>query len=162
MGGAQAEALSFEEGATVPITFLTALYGLHHLGKMVKGSRVLIHAAAGGVGLAAVQLAQRAGAEVFATAGSPEKRRYLSSLGVKHVMDSRSLEFADEILRETKGQGVDVVLNSLIGKFVEKSLSVLKPGGRFVEIGKETSFRKMKCLATWSTPSLTSMTLSCR
>ena len=85
---------------------------------------MLIHAAAGGVGLAAVQLAQRAGAEIFATAGSPEKRAYLKSLGVPHVMDSRSLDFAGEIMEITDGRGVDVVLNSLAGEFIPKSLSV--------------------------------------
>jgi acyl transferase domain-containing protein/acyl carrier protein len=127
---------SFEEAATIPITFLTAYYALHHLAKMSAGDRVLIHAAAGGVGLAAVQLAQRAGAEIFGTAGNPEKRAFLQSLGVQHVMDSRSLDFADEVLACTDGQGVDIVLNSLTGDFIPKNLSILKPNGRFLEIGK--------------------------
>ena len=78
--------------STIPIAFLTAYYALHHLANMKKGDRVLIHAAAGGVGLAAVQLAQRAGAELYVTAGTPEKRAHLASLGIRHVMDSRSLE----------------------------------------------------------------------
>ena len=129
-------ALSFEEAATIAIPFVTAHFTLNHLGGMRAGERVLIHAAAGGVGLAAVQLAQRAGAEIFATAGSPEKRAYLQSIGVPHVMDSRSLDFADEIMALTQGQGVDVVLNSLAGEFIPKSLSVLADGGRFLEIGK--------------------------
>jgi NAD(P)-dependent dehydrogenase (short-subunit alcohol dehydrogenase family)/acyl carrier protein len=100
------------------------------------GERILIHAAAGGVGLAAVQIAQRAGTEVFGTAGSSEKRAFLQSIGVQHVLDSRTLDFAEEIKRLTKGDGVDVVLNALSGDFIEQSVSVLKPNGRFLEIGK--------------------------
>ncbi len=128
--------LSFEEAATIPIAFITAYHALHNLGRLQKGERVLIHAAAGGVGLAAVQLARRAGAEIFATAGSDEKRDFLRSLGVEHVMDSRSLDFADEVREITSGEGVDVVLNSLAGEFITKSLSTLAEGGRFLEIGK--------------------------
>ncbi len=128
--------LGWLEAATIPITFLTAHYGLHRLAGLAKGERVLIHAAAGGVGLAAVQIARRAGAEIFATAGTPEKREYLESLGVQHIMDSRSLAFADEIMRITGGKGVDVVLNSLPGEFAVKSLALLGAYGRFVEIGK--------------------------
>ncbi len=127
---------TFAQAATIPITFLTAHYALNHLGKMRTGERVLIHAAAGGVGMAAVQLAQQAGAEIFATAGSDEKRALLKSRGVQHVMDSRSLAFADEIMRLTNGDGVDLVLNSLADDFIPKSFSALKAGGRFFEIGK--------------------------
>jgi polyketide synthase 12/myxalamid-type polyketide synthase MxaB len=130
------EGASFEEAATVPIAFLTAHYALNHQARMGAGDRVLIHAAAGGVGMAAVQLARRAGAEIFATAGSPAKREYLRSLGIPHVMDSRSLAFAEEVMERTAGTGVDIVLNSLAGDFIPKSLSVLAPGGRFLEIGK--------------------------
>jgi acyl transferase domain-containing protein/acyl carrier protein len=126
----------FEEAATIPIAFLTADYALRHLGRLQRGERVLIHAAAGGVGLAALQLAQHIGAEVFATAGSPEKRALLESLGVRHVMDSRSLEFAAEVMNATGGEGVDVVLNSLAGEAIPRSLSVLRAYGRFLEIGK--------------------------
>lgn len=128
--------LSFEEAATIPVTFLTAHYALNYLARMSKGERVLIHAAAGGVGLAAVQLAQLVGAEVFATAGNPEKRAFLQYIGVKHVMDSRSLAFAEEIMQRTGGKGVDIVLNSLPGEYIPKSLAVLAPHGRFLEIGK--------------------------
>ena len=127
--------MSAEEGATIPSAFLTAWYSLHHLGAVSPGHKVLIHAAAGGVGLAAVQLARRAGAEVFATAGNPEKREFLRSLGVTHVMDSRSLEFAREVKEKTRGRGVDLVLNSLTGEFIPAGLSVLAPGGRFIELG---------------------------
>lgn len=127
--------LSFEEAATVPNVFLTAYYGLHHLAKIKAGDRVLIHAAAGGVGQAAVQLAQEVGAEVFATA-SPWKWEFLRARGIEHVMSSRTLDFADEVLAATGGQGVDIVLNSLSGEFIPKGLSALRRGGRFVEIGR--------------------------
>jgi len=128
--------LSFEEATTIPVTFLTAHYALNYLARMSKGERVLIHAAAGGVGLSAVQLAQRAEAEIFATAGSPEKRAFLQYIGVKHIMDSRSLAFAEEVMQRTGGKGVDIVLNSLPGEYIPKSISVLAPHGRFLEIGK--------------------------
>lgn len=128
--------LSMEQAAAAPLVLMTAYYGLHTLARLKKGERVLIHSAAGGTGLAAVQLAQRIGAEIFATAGSEEKRAYLRSLGIEHVMDSRSLGFADEILRRTQGRGVDVVLNSLTGAAIEKSFTALAPYGRFVELGK--------------------------
>lgn len=128
--------LSFAEAAVLAIPFVTAYYTLVHLGGIHAGDRVLIHAAAGGVGLAAVQLAQQVGAEIFATAGSPEKQEYLRSLGVQHVMHSRSLNFVDEIRALTDGQGVDVVLNSLADEFCEASLSVTAENGRFLEIGK--------------------------
>ena len=133
---AKPEALSFEQAATAPMAFLTAEYALDHLARLRQGERVLIHAAAGGVGVAAVQVAQRAGAEVFATAGSAEKRAWLQSQGVRHVMDSRSLAFAEDVRARTRGEGVDVVLNSLAGEFIPKSLGVLRAGGRFLEIGK--------------------------
>jgi NADPH:quinone reductase-like Zn-dependent oxidoreductase/NADP-dependent 3-hydroxy acid dehydrogenase YdfG len=128
--------LSPAEAATIPIAFATARYALTDLAKLRAGERVLIHAAAGGVGLAAVQLAQRAGAEVFATAGSPAKRELLAGLGVRHVMDSRSLRFVEEIKAATGGAGVHVVLNSLSGDFIPAGLDVLGADGRFVEIGK--------------------------
>ncbi len=122
--------------AGIPIAYLTALYGLHRVAGLQAGERVLIHAAAGGVGLAAVYLARRAGAKVFATAGSPEKRAMLRSLGVQHVMDSRSLDFVEEIRRITDGAGVDVVLNSLAGEFIAAGLAALGHNGRFLELGK--------------------------
>ncbi|MGW4115984.1 SDR family NAD(P)-dependent oxidoreductase [Actinosynnema sp. NPDC004786] len=124
------------EAAAVPIAFLTAVYGLEHLGRLAPGETVLIHAATGGVGLAALQVARAAGAEVFATAGTEEKRELLRGMGVPHVMDSRSLRFADEVRELTGGRGVDVVLNSLAGQALARSLDLLAPGGRFVEIGK--------------------------
>ncbi len=128
--------LSFEDAATIPIPFLTAYFSLNHLAGMQAGDKVLIHAAAGGVGLAAVQLARQAGAEIFGTAGSDEKRAYLQSLGVHHIMNSRSLDFVDEIQAITNDTGVDIILNSLADEFVPASFSVLGKGGRFLEIGK--------------------------
>jgi len=128
--------LSLADAATLLVAYLTAAYSLSHLGGMKAGDRVLIHAAAGGVGLAAVQLAQQAGAEIFATAGSPAKREYLRRLGVPHVMDSRSLDFAAKVRELTRGQGVDLVLNSLTGHAIVEGLSLLRPGGGFLEIGK--------------------------
>lgn len=128
--------LSFEEAATIPSTFFTAYYALLHLAQIEAGERVLLHGGAGGVGLAALQIAKWRGAEVFATAGSPEKRALLRLLGADHVLDSRSLEFADQILTLTGGEGVDVVLNSLAGEAMERSLQLLRPFGRFLELGK--------------------------
>lgn len=128
--------LGFAEAATLPVAFLMADHALNSVGHLKSGERVLIHAAAGGVGQAAVQLAKRAGAQIFATAGSQEKRDYLRSLGIDHVMDSRSLDFADQILEVTDGTGVDVVLNSLAGEAIARSLSLLSPGGRFLELGR--------------------------
>lgn len=130
------EAIDAEAGAAIGSAFATACYALEHVGRLRPGERVLIHLGTGGVGLAAIQIAQACGAEVFATAGSDLKRRYLRDLGVAHVMDSRSLAFADEIMTITGGAGVDVVLNSLSGSAQLRSLAVLKPFGRFLEIGK--------------------------
>ncbi|NES13758.1 MULTISPECIES: type I polyketide synthase [Micromonospora] len=131
------DGLTDEQAAAVPIAFLTVVYGLEYLGHLGAGDTVLIHSATGGVGLAALQVARRNGAEVLATAGSEEKRDLLRRLGVKHVMDSRSLRFADEVAALTDGRGVDVVLNSLTGAALTRSLGLLAPNGRFVEIGKQ-------------------------
>ncbi len=121
--------------ATAPICFVTAELAFE-LSRLKAGERVLIHAGAGGVGLAAIQLAQAVGAEVFATA-SVGKQAYLRDLGVKHVFDSRQTNFGEQILEATGGKGVHVVLNSLTGEgFIEASLSCLGKSGRFVEIAK--------------------------
>ena len=128
--------LGIEEAATLPVAFLTAYLGLVIRGGMSAGDRVLVHNATGGVGLAALQLARQAEAEVFATAGSAEKRAFLREMGVSHVMDSRSLNFAEEIMERTDGKGVDIVLNTLSGPAMTASLAVLAPHGRFIEIGK--------------------------
>ncbi len=126
--------LNYQEAAAIPINYITAYYALHHLAKIKKGDRVLIHSAAGGTGLAAVQIARDAGAEVMGTASKP-KWEYLKSIGVKHVFNSRTLDFADEIMQLTNGKGVDIVLNSFTGDFISKSLSLLSNGGKFLEIG---------------------------
>ncbi|MFD9460102.1 SDR family NAD(P)-dependent oxidoreductase [Streptomyces sp. NPDC060027] len=127
------DAWSNEEAASVPVAFLTAYYALFHLAGLRSGERVLVHAGAGGVGTAAVQLAGHRGAQVFATA-SQGKWPVLRAAGLDdaHIASSRTLEFEGHFA----GQGVDVVLNSLAGEFVDASLRLLRPGGRFVEMGK--------------------------
>lgn len=132
--------ISFIEAATLPTTFMTAHFALNHMGRMAAGERVLIHVATGGVGLAAIQLARLQGCEIFATAGSDRKRDFLRQLGIAHVMDSRSLDFADEVMAATDGRGVDLVLNSLPGPFIDKGLEILAPYGRFLELGKRDLF----------------------
>jgi len=129
------ENLTVEESATIPLVFLTALYAFKHLAGLRKGQRVLIHSAAGGVGMAAILLAKHLGLEVFATA-SPGKWAAVRRLGVRHVMSSRNVEFAETIRRVTEGRGVDAVLNSFTGEFISQGLSLLSPGGYFLEMGK--------------------------
>ena len=135
---------TYEEAATVPSVFFTVYYALHHLADLQRGERILIHGAAGGVGMAAIQQARYLGAEIFATAGSPQKRDFLRLLGVEHVFDSRGLAFADEIMDLTNGTGVDVVLNSLSGPAMRRSLDLLKPFGRFLELGKRDFYENAK------------------
>lgn len=122
--------------APLLIPFLAVIHGLRDLANLRAEDCILIHAATGGVGLAAIQYARSVGAEILATAGSPEKRDFLHTLGIEKVMSSRSLDFADEVLEMTGGRGVDVVLNSLSGEMLEKGFEVMASGGRFVEIGK--------------------------
>jgi acyl transferase domain-containing protein len=128
--------LDAETAVTLPNAFATAYHCLVMVGRIAKGDRVLIHAAAGGVGMMAVQVALAAGAEVFATAGSEEKRAVVRSLGVRRVFDSRNLEFARQVLDATGGAGVDLALNSLAGDFIPATLSAVANGGCFLEIGK--------------------------
>jgi NADPH:quinone reductase-like Zn-dependent oxidoreductase/acyl carrier protein len=130
------EGVSTESAATLPVAFLTAYYALVHLARLQRGETVLIHGGAGGVGLAALQIAKLCGATVFATAGSPDRRALLRELGADHVLDSRSLAFVDDVRRITGGAGVDVVLNSLAAEAMERSVDCLKPFGRFLELGK--------------------------
>lgn len=133
--------LSFEQAAAIPTVFMTAWQALAVLAKVKAGDKVLIHAAAGGVGQAALQVALNLGAEVYATA-SPGKWAYLLGKGVKAVFNSRVADFADGLLAVTGGHGVDVVLNSFNGDFIPESLKALHADGRFVEIGK---------IGVWST-----------
>ena len=138
--------LSAEDLATIPICFVTAEIAFE-LAALEAGDRVLIHAGTGGVGLAAVQLAQAVGAEVFATA-SAGKQVHLRDLGVEHVFNSRTTTFGKEILEATGGEGVHVVLNSLTGEgFIEASLSCLGKGGRFVEIAKRNIYSEERMTA---------------
>ncbi|MDI1477095.1 type I polyketide synthase [Polyangium sp. y55x31] len=136
--------ISFEQAATIPAVFTTVYWALHHVGRLRQGERILIHSATGGTGLAAIQYARSVGAEIFATAGSEEKRAYLRSLGIEHVMDSRTLAFADEVMARTGGRGVDVVLNSLTGDALLKSLDVLGPYGRFLDISKKDIYQNTR------------------
>jgi NADPH:quinone reductase-like Zn-dependent oxidoreductase/acyl carrier protein len=128
---------SLEDAAGVPIAFLTAYHALVNLARVTADDRVLIHAAAGGVGMAALQLARHLKAEVYATA-SPSKWETLHGLGVPpdHLASSRSAQFADDFLAATGGRGMDVVINCLAGPLVDASLRLLPRGGRFIELGK--------------------------
>jgi acyl transferase domain-containing protein/NADPH:quinone reductase-like Zn-dependent oxidoreductase/NADP-dependent 3-hydroxy acid dehydrogenase YdfG/acyl carrier protein len=131
------EGWSFSQGAAVPIVFLTAYHGLLELAQLKAGESVLIHAGAGGVGMAALQIARHVGAEVYATAG-PAKWEVLQELGLDeaHLASSRDLEFRERFRATSGGRGVDVVLNALTGEFVDASLDLLKDAGRFIELGK--------------------------
>jgi polyketide synthase 3/4 len=128
--------LSDGQAAAVTTAHATAWHALNDLAKVTSSDKVLIHSGTGGVGQAAIAMARAAGAEVFATAGSPERRQLLRDMGIEHVYDSRSTDFADEIRSDTAGYGVDVVLNSLPGAAQSAGLELLSFGGRFIEIGK--------------------------
>ncbi|MBW1600456.1 SDR family NAD(P)-dependent oxidoreductase, partial [Streptomyces sp. JJ38] len=141
------ECLGFTEAAAVPVVYLTAYYGLVDLAGLRSGERLLVHAAAGGVGMAAVQLARHFGAEVFATA-SPAKWDAVRALGVAadRIASSRDLDFRQTFLGATDGAGLDVVLDALAGEFVDASLELLPRGGRFIEMGK-TDIRDPEAVA---------------
>jgi acyl transferase domain-containing protein/acyl carrier protein len=128
--------LATGQAAAAATAYATAWYGLHDLARIAAGDRVLIHSATGGVGQAAIAIARRAGAEIFATAGSPQRRALLRDMGIEHVYDSRSTEFAEQIRRDTDEYGVDIVLNSLTGASQRAGLELVSFGGRFIEIGK--------------------------
>jgi acyl transferase domain-containing protein/NADPH:quinone reductase-like Zn-dependent oxidoreductase/acyl carrier protein/NADP-dependent 3-hydroxy acid dehydrogenase YdfG/ribosomal protein S18 acetylase RimI-like enzyme len=129
------ETISVLSAATLPVAFITAIHALTELAQIKPGQRVLIHAASGGTGMAAVQVALAAGAEVYATA-SEAKWPQVNKLGVERVMNSRDLSFVGQVMQWTNGEGVDVVFNSLTGDFIAAGLSLLKAGGCFLEIGK--------------------------
>ncbi|MFJ6379380.1 type I polyketide synthase [Kitasatospora sp. NPDC092039] len=128
---------SFAQAATVPAAFLTAYYALHDLAKARAGESLLLHAATGGVGMAALQLAHHWGLEVYGTASTP-KWDTLRALGYDedHIADSRTLDFEERFRKATDGRGVDIVLNSLAHEYVDASLRLLPRGGRFIEMGK--------------------------
>ncbi|GAP90164.1 putative acyl transferase acyl hydrolase lysophospholipase [Rosellinia necatrix] len=132
--------MSFEEAATLSAVYLTSIYSLFDLASIAPGKRVLIHSAAGGVGIAAIQLARYAGADIFVTVGTPEKRRFLQdTFGIKddRMFNSRNVDFASQIMAITDGQGVDIVLNSLTGDMLDESFRILSDGGTMIEIGKK-------------------------
>lgn len=130
-----------DAAAGLPLVLTTAWYGLHDLARLAPGESVLIHSAAGGLGLAAIQVAHRLGARVLATAGSEAKRRYLRARGIADVFDSRDLSWVDGVRAATSGKGVDVVLNSLTGAAIARGLEVLAEDGRFIEVGKHDIYR---------------------
>ena len=135
--------LSFEEAATLPVVFMTSWHALNNVARLRKGDRILIHAGAGGVGMAAIQIAHHLGAEVIASAGSPAKRALLQTLGVKHVIDSRRGDFAEAVMELTNRRGVDVVLNALAAEAIPMGLACLAEFGRFIEIGKRDIYSKL-------------------
>jgi polyketide synthase 5 len=128
--------LADEQAAATSTAHAIAWYGLHDRARIAHGDRVLIHCATGGVGQAAIAIARAAGAEIFATAGNPQRRQLLRDMGIAHVYDSRNTEFASLVRRDTGEYGVDIVLNSLTGEAQRAGLALLSAGGRFVEIGK--------------------------
>lgn len=131
--------MSFELAASIPVVYCTAYYGLIELGRLEEGEKILIHAAAGGVGQAAIQLAQMVGAEIYATVGNPEKKEFImATYGIPetHIFSSRDASFGPAIREVTAGKGVDVVINSLAGDLLRESWDCIAHFGRFIEIGK--------------------------
>jgi acyl transferase domain-containing protein/NADPH:quinone reductase-like Zn-dependent oxidoreductase/SAM-dependent methyltransferase/acyl carrier protein len=138
------DSLSFEQAATVPVVFMTAWHALLNVGRVRRGERILVQSGAGGVGMAAIQIAHYLGAEVIATAGTPTKRAVLETLGVRHVLDSRRADFADAVMELTGQRGVDVVLNALAAEAIPMGLSCLAEFGRFIEIGKRDIYQNTR------------------
>ena len=141
--------LSFEEAATLPVVFMTSWHALKNVARLRKGERILIHAGAGGVGMAAIQIAHHLGAEVIASAGSPTKRALLETFGVKHVIDSRRGDFTEAVMELTDRRGVDVVLNALAGEAIPMGMACLAEFGRFIEIGKRDIYQNSR-VPLWS------------
>ncbi|MFE9368054.1 SDR family NAD(P)-dependent oxidoreductase [Streptomyces sp. NPDC006978] len=140
------DGMLYSEAATLPAVYLTVQHSLEDLARLAPGETLLVHGGAGGIGLAALRYADHMGVRVIATAGTPAKRDLLRVLGVEHVLDSRSLSFADEVKTVTEGRGVDVVLNSLAGEAIARGLECLRPGGRFVELGKRDIYANQPLL----------------
>ncbi|MEU3948620.1 SDR family NAD(P)-dependent oxidoreductase [Streptomyces sp. NPDC029526] len=134
------EGLDFTEAATFPVAFLTVHQTLVHQARLAPGETVLVHGGAGAVGLAVLQCARRQGARVIATAGTETKRDLLRTLGAEHVLDSRGLDFVPRVRELTGGRGVDVLVNSLSGEAISQGLDLLRPNGRFIELGKRDIF----------------------
>jgi polyketide synthase 5 len=131
------DGLRDDQAAAVSTAAATAWYGLQDLARIKPGDKVLIHSATGGVGQAAIAIARLARAEIYATAGTRERREMLRRMGINNVYDSRSVDFAEQILEDTDGYGVDIVLNSLTGAAQRAGVDLLAFGGRFIEIGKK-------------------------
>jgi acyl transferase domain-containing protein/acyl carrier protein len=138
------DGLSFEDAATIPVVFMTAWHALHNVARIRPGECILVHAGAGGVGMAAIQIAHHLGAEVIASAGSATKRALLETLGVKHVIESRRGDFAEAVMELTNRRGVDVVLNALAAEAIPMGLSCLAEFGRFIEIGKRDIYQNSR------------------
>nr|WP_204807610.1 type I polyketide synthase [Mycobacterium riyadhense] len=132
------------QAAAITTASATAWYGLHELARIGSGDKVLIHSGTGGVGQAAIAIARSFGADIFATAGSQQRRETLRAMGIEHIYDSRNTDFAEQIRCDTDGYGVDIVLNSLTGAAQRAGIDLLAFGGRFVEIGKRDIYRDAK------------------
>ncbi|WP_063842991.1 type I polyketide synthase [Sphaerimonospora mesophila] len=140
------EGMTFTEAATMPMAFSTVHHSLGHCARVRAGETILVHGGAGGVGLAALQYAREHGARVIATAGTAAKRDLLFAMGADHVLDSRSLHFAEQVRELTGGQGVDIVLNSLAGEAINRGVECLRHGGRFIELGKRDIYQNRSLL----------------
>ncbi|GII57280.1 polyketide synthase [Planotetraspora thailandica] len=140
------EGMTFTEAATMPMAFSTVHHSLGYCARVKAGETILVHGGAGGVGLAALQYAQYHGARVIATAGTAAKRDLLLAMGADHVLDSRSLHFAEQVKELTGGQGVDIVLNSLAGEAITRGMECLRHGGRFIELGKRDIYQNRSLL----------------
>ena len=138
------EGMPFVDAAAMPLNFTTAYHSLFHTGLVHERSRVLIHAAAGGVGLAAVQFAQNAGAEVFGTAGSQPKIDFLREFGVQHAINYRKEDFAAKVMQLTQNEGLDIILDSVGGGQLRKDLRLLRANGRLVSLGVASLMGKNK------------------
>lgn len=136
--------LSLAAAVTTPVVYITVLHALKQVGRLQAGESVLIHSAAGGVGIAALNVARSVNAKIYATAGTDAKRDLLAKFGVERVMNSRTLDFFDELMNHTDSHGVDVVLNSLAGQAMTRSLACLAPHGRFLELGKRDFYENTR------------------
>lgn len=137
------ERFSFEQGAAFPVNYGTAYAALVMMGSLREGTRVLIHAAAGGVGISATQIARNAGAEIFGTA-SASKHEAIRAQGVNHPIDYRNLDFEEEVMRITGGEGVDLIMDALGPSSFRKDYRLLRPGGRLVMYGLSENSREGK------------------
>ena len=127
--------MSFEEAAAFTVAYLTAYHGLVNLAHATRGEKVLIHAAAGGVGIASIQIAKALGLEVFATVGSDEKARVAREQGADHVINYRAGDFAEAVRRISLGYGVDIVMDGVAGPAYRKGLKLMAPMGRYIMFG---------------------------